>query len=112
MTKHIEFIKIKDLSLLENNPRRISAQQLNKLCTSLEADKEFFEMRPCLVNRKDGKLVVYAGNQRVRAAKKLKWKEVPCLIEDDLDEQTMNSRIINDNKSFIIREFIFCFSRP
>ncbi len=96
----IQYIKIKDLSLLDNNPRKITSEQLNKLCSSLESDKDFFNLRPCLVNRIDGKLTVYAGNQRVRAAKKLKWKEVPCIVEENLDENVMKSRIIKDNKAF------------
>jgi len=100
MTHTIEYIKIKDLNLLEENPRKITSEQMNKLCSSIESDKEFFDLRPCLVNRVDGKLTVYAGNQRVRAAKKLKWKEVPCLIEDSLDENILKSRIIKDNVQF------------
>jgi len=100
MTRTIEYIKIKDLNLLEGNPRKITSEQLNKLCTSIESDKDFFDLRPCLVNRIDGKMIVYAGNQRVRAAKKLKWKEVPCIIDDNLDEILMKSRVIKDNKAF------------
>lgn len=100
MTRTIEYIKIKDLKLLEENPRKITYEQMNKLCASLESDKGFFDLRPCLVNRVDGVLTVYAGNQRVRAAKKLKWKEVPCLIEDNLDEAIMKSRIVKDNAHF------------
>lgn len=96
----VEYIKIKDLSLLEGNPRKITQEQMSKLCDSLESDKDFFNLRPCLVNRVDDKLTVYAGNQRVRAAKKLKWKEVPCIIEDNLDEKVMKSRTVKDNSHF------------
>lgn len=100
MKRTIEYILIKDLNLLHGNPRKITQEQLNKLCESIESDKEFFDLRPCLVNRVDGILTVYAGNQRVRAAKKLKWKEVPCIIDDNLDEDVMKKRIIKDNKTF------------
>lgn len=100
MTRSIEYIKIKDLNLLEKNPRKITQEQMAKLCDSLESDKAFFDLRPCLINRVDGVLTVYAGNQRVRAAKKMKWKEVPCLIDDNLDEDIMKKRIIKDNAHF------------
>ncbi len=96
----IENVKISNLTLLEKNPRRISKEQFKKLCDSLEKDPEFLKARPILVNRIEGKHIVYAGNQRVQAAKKLKWKEVPCIIDNDLDKNLMKSRIVTDNKSF------------
>lgn len=96
----IEELDIKKLSLLENNPRRISKEQMKKLCDSLEGDPGFLSKRPILVNRVDGKLSVYAGNQRVRAAKKLKWKKVPCIVEDNLDKELVKSRVIKDNQTY------------
>ena len=99
MNKQIEFIKISDLTLLERNPRKITEDQFKKLCKSLKEDPDFFEDRPCLVNRVDNKLTVYAGNQRVRAAESIGWSQVPCRIADNLSESKMRSRIIKDNKS-------------
>ncbi len=97
----IEEIPISKLTLLENNPRRISKDQMDKLIKSIKEDKEFLWCRPVLVNHvvSTGVFLVYAGNQRVQAAKKLKWKTVPCIIELDLPEEVMNKRIILDNKS-------------
>lgn len=98
----IENVLISKLKLLDNNPRKITKEQFAKLCKSLEKDPEFFWQRPCLVNKSEyGEvLTVYAGNQRVRAAKKLKWKEVPCIIEFDLPQDIINERIIRDNKTY------------
>ncbi len=99
----IKHIPIKDLTLLEKNPRKITKEQFEKLVKSLEADPGFFDLRPCLVNRladAGNALIVYAGNQRVQAAKKLKWKNVPCIVEDDLDEAVMKQRIIKDNSHY------------
>lgn len=98
--KEIKKIAISKLTLLENNPRKISSEQMQLLVKSLEDDPDFFNSRPCLVNQKDGKLIVYAGNQRVRAAKKLKWKEVPCIVDEDLSEARMKDRVVKDNKTF------------
>lgn len=96
----IVHLNISDLKLLKNNPRKISKDQMDKLCESLKNDPDFFINRPCLVNEKDDVLEVYAGNQRVRAAKKLKWKKVPCIIEKDLSEHIVKERIIKDNKTY------------
>ena len=95
-----EDLKIKDLILLEKNPRKITKDQMQKLCDSLESDPDFLKKRPILVNKVEGTYHVYAGNQRIRAAKKLKWKTVPCLIDENLDEKTVKQRIIKDNQGF------------
>lgn len=101
----IELIPISKLKLLEKNPRRITKEQMTKLCKSIKDDPEFLSARPILVNMKPidtggSEYIVYAGNQRVRAAKKLKMKEIPCILEYDIPEDILNKRIILDNKSF------------
>ena len=96
----IQEIDIKELTLLERNPRRIKAEQMEKLIESLKTDPDYLKRRPVLVNRVNDVLTVYAGNQRVKAAKKLKWKTIPCIIDDDLDEKTLKERIVKDNKTY------------
>lgn len=96
----IQNISIKSLVLLENNPRTISKDQFGKLCKSIEDDPDFLLKRPVLVNCVDGINHVYAGNQRVRAAKKLKMKDIPCIIDNNLDENLLQKRIIQDNRHF------------
>ena len=96
----IELIPIADLTLLDKNPRKITSEQMDKLVASLKNDPEFFNLRPCLVNKIGDKLTVYAGNQRVRAAKKLKWKSVPCIVSTDLDIKIIKERTIKDNKTY------------
>lgn len=93
-------IKISNLTLLEKNPRTITKEAMDKLVKSLKDDPEFFDKRPCLVNQTKDSMIVYAGNQRIRAAKKLKWDSVPCIIDKDLDEEIMKDRIIKDNKTY------------
>lgn len=101
MTEPIQttHIPISKLTLYENNPRKIDKQQFEKLCANIQRDPDFFEDRPCLVNHltDSGKMIVFAGNQRVRAAKKLGWKNVPCRVRENLSEETMNDRLILDN---------------
>jgi ParB-like chromosome segregation protein Spo0J len=97
----IEYIAIKQLKLLDNNPRKIDKVQFDKLKKSLRDDPKFFDCRPCLVNvESDGVKRVYAGNQRVQAAKKLGWKEVPCIVEYQIDDEVIQQRIIKDNKHY------------
>jgi ParB-like chromosome segregation protein Spo0J len=96
----IEFIEIDKLELLERNPRKITESQFKKLCKSLKEDPSFFERRPCLVNRVNDTLTIYAGNMRVRAAKELGWSQVPCVVDDELSETKMKSRSAKDNKTY------------
>ena len=93
-------LPVKDIILSEKNPRKISREQMQKLCKSLEDDPAFLDLRPVLIHEVDGKYYAYAGNQRVTAAKKLKWKTIPCIVSKDLSENTINTRMIKDNKSF------------
>jgi ParB-like chromosome segregation protein Spo0J len=93
----IEFIDIYELDLSDKNPRKITKDQFKKLCNSIENDPDFFSARPCLVNESNGKKVIFAGNQRYRAAKELSWDTVPCIIFKDLDEETMKKWVLIDN---------------
>jgi len=99
-TGTIVYVPISRLTLLETNPRLIGRAELTKLANSIEADKAFFEARPCLVNKvgteEDFKLVVYAGNMRVRAVIMLGWRMVPCII-DEITEQNQDTRMFKDN---------------
>jgi DNA modification methylase len=94
----IEQIPIAKLKHYERNPRKITTDQFAKLCDSIQVRPDFFERRPALVNKTpDGTLTIYAGNQRVRAAKKLKLKSVPCIVDENLTEEEMKQRIVLDN---------------
>ncbi len=91
-------LKFSELKFLEDNPRTITRQDLERLAGRIKEDPTFFDNRPCLVNFADGQYVCYAGFQRAHAAAKvLKWKEVPCMIESDVPTDTMRKRAILDN---------------
>lgn len=95
-TGEIIYVPVMRLTLLEANPRLIGKSELTKLSNSLESDKAYFENRPCLVNKVGDKLVVYAGNMRVRAAMNLGWRLVPCLI-DEISPDLQDVRMFKDN---------------
>ena len=88
---------ISKLKLNDKNPRKIDKDQFEKLCRNIEGDPEYFNMRPCLVNETSEGRIVYAGNQRLRAAKKLGMKEVPCIITNDVPEDLLKKRVVLDN---------------
>ena len=91
-------IKFKELVFLEDNPRTIKKESLERLAKRIQGDPAFFEARPCLVNFTDGKYICYGGFQRGHAAAKiLKWKEVPCSVENDVATDVMRRRAILDN---------------
>lgn len=94
---NIQYIPLSKLKFYDKNPRKINKVQFEKLCNNIQADQDFFAMRPCLVTVIDGKQVIYAGNQRARAAKKLGIKEVPCIVAENVPEHTMKKRIVLDN---------------
>lgn len=96
----VQQIEIKKLKLLDRNPRTITRAQMEKCKESLSRSPEFLQVRPILVNLVDDVYYVYAGNMRVRAAKKLGWKFITCAVEPDLSHDEIQMRIIMDNAHF------------
>jgi ParB-like chromosome segregation protein Spo0J len=92
-----ESVPISDLTLLDDNPRKITKKQFDKLKSRIKRDPGFFQLRPCLATRRDGQVIVYAGHQRIKAAESLGWDRVPCIIEDDIDMDIQKERTLADN---------------
>jgi hypothetical protein len=95
----IEEVDISRLVPYEKNPRFISERNLQKLMRSMEEDKNYLSNRPLLVNHMNGEYIVYAGNQRLFAAKRLGWEKLPCIVES-LSEEVMKSRMLKDNINY------------
>lgn len=94
------YVPVRELELLENNPRTISKEQFDKLKKSVAERKAYFEGRPCLVNHKDGNMIVFAGNQRLRAARDLKMDKVPCVVYENLSKKEEKELTVLDNGEF------------
>ena len=75
---------------------------MTKLEESIGHDPDFLKARPVLVRDNEGVLEVYAGNQRVRAAKALKWKTIPCIVntKEEVPDELMKRRVVVDNVQF------------
>ena len=92
------------LDWLPKNPRQWTKDDLSMTVESIREDEDFLEDRPLLVVGYGDKFIVFAGNLRLTASRKLKLKDVPCVIyepEDDVtDPQTIRRRALKDNGSF------------
>ena len=92
----IVYRKISDLTLLENNPRKISSKDMAKLVDSIRING-FYQHRPLPLSDRTGKLVVLGGHQRIKAAKKLKMTEVPTILYQGLTEEQEAEIVLRDN---------------
>lgn len=75
----------------KNNPRK-NDQAVDAVANSI---REFGFKVPVVID-KNGEIV--AGHTRYKAAKKLKLKEIPCIIADDLTDEQIRAFRIADNK--------------
>lgn len=96
ITSEVKFLNPSDLTLLANNPRKISKADFQRLVDSIKING-FWIHRPLALEEQDGKLVVLAGNQRCKASRKLKLQAVPCIIYSDLTDEERIDIILRDN---------------
>jgi DNA modification methylase len=78
------------------NPRRISEARLEDLKRALLEDREMLAARPLLALA-DG--TVFAGNQRLRAARELGWTTIPVLIVE-LEWERARLWALRDNNPY------------
>ena len=93
----MEYINVNELQELQNNPRKISEKDLEILKNSIKEDPEFFEARPIICNEINGKKIVIAGNQRLKASKELGLTKVPCFVFKNLSKDRQDKITIKDN---------------
>ena len=88
----IEYVPVEDIVPYKNNPRNN-----DKAVDIVEKSiKEFGFKNPVILDEKNE---IIAGHTRLRAAKKLKMKEVPVIRAKDLTEDQVKAFRIMDNKS-------------
>lgn len=88
---NIIYKKIDELKPYKNNPRK------NDKAVKAVADsiKEFGFKVPIIL---DSNMEIIAGHTRLKAAIRLKYKEVPCIIADDLTPDQARAFRLVDNK--------------
>lgn len=89
---NIEMISIAKVHPYPNNPR-VNKDAVDKVAASLRA----FGFRQPIVVDKD--YVIICGHTRLEAAKRLRMKEVPVLVADDLSEEQVRAYRLADNKT-------------
>ena len=85
---------------IPTNPRKITKEKYNLLLQSLDKSN-LTQIRPLDVIEHEGKYIVLSGNQRLRALKELKVKEVPCnILRDDLEPETYRQIVLQANTNY------------
>lgn len=104
-TKGTSTLKIKELELskikaYDKNPRK-NDEAVGPVAESI---KEFGFKVPIVIDKDN---VIIAGHTRLKAAKRLGLKTVPCIIADDLTEEQVKAFRLADNKVGEIAEWDF-----
>ncbi len=100
MSYTIEHIAIDKIGLNPSNPRFIKDDAFRRLVKSLQDCPQLIEARPLICSDRTGMLICLGGNMRLRAAKEIKYKEVPAIIMNGLTEDQEREIAIKDNGSF------------
>ena len=83
--------KVSELKEYENNPRK-NDKAVQYLKSSI---RDFGFKVPIVIDADD---VIVCGHTRLKAAKSLKMKTVPCIIADDLTEEQIKAFRLADNQ--------------
>ena len=83
--------KVSELIPYEKNPRK-NDEAVKYVAESI---KQFGFKVPIVIDKDN---IVVCGHTRLKASKKLRIKEVPCIIADDLTEEQIRAFRVADNK--------------
>lgn len=92
-------LNLRDLIPHPRNPRKISQEDLNRLCDSIRQNG-YWQHRPMAVEPvpdKPGKYYILDGNQRKKALGRLKRYEVPAMIYTELTDEERDEIILRSN---------------
>lgn len=90
----IKVVNINDVEPNQHQPRKsFSQEELNELSVSIQ---EHGILQPLIVRQKDNKYQIVAGERRFRAAKMASLKEVPIIIKNFSDKQTLEVSLIEN----------------
>lgn len=100
MKEQIIYKKVSELKNNPNNPRKNDVA-VDSVAKSIEK----YGFRNPLIIDEDN--IVWCGNTRLKASRKLGLKEVPCIVINDLTEKQMRELALLDNKTNEIAEWDF-----
>lgn len=92
MAQEIQMISVSKLKPYERNPRKNDGA----VDAVAESIRQFGFKVPIVV---DSDMVIITGHTRLKAAKRLKMKQVPVIIADDLTEEQAQAFRLADNKT-------------
>ena len=98
MDNKIEMRRISDLKPYKNNPRK-NDKAVDAVAASIKA----FGVKQPVVIDDNGEII--AGHTRLKAAKKLGIKTVPCIVADDLTPEQIKAYRLADNKTAELAEW-------
>lgn len=84
--------RVEELQLNKNNPRK-NDHAVDTVAKSIE---KYGFKAPLIIDTNN---IVYCGNTRLKAARKLGLEEVPCIVVTDLTEKQIREYALLDNKT-------------
>lgn len=96
--EEIVYKKVSELKLNPKNPRK-NDDAVDTVAKSIE---KYGFKNPLIIDENN---IVWCGNTRLKASKKLGLKEVPCIVANDLTEEQIRELALIDNKSSEIAEW-------
>lgn len=90
--EQIVYKKVSELKLNKKNPRKNDGA-VDTVAKSIE---KYGFKNPLIIDEDN---VVWCGNTRLKASRKLGLKEVPCIVASDLTEELIREYALIDNKS-------------
>ena len=98
-----EVIIYKRVDELKGNPKnpRFNENAVDKVALSIQ---RYGFRNPLIIDENN---IVWCGNTRLKAAKKLELEEVPCIVVKDLTPKQMEEYALLDNKTNEIAEWDF-----
>lgn len=92
MSMNIEYLKPSELVPYEHNPRK-NDPAVKPVAESI---KRFGFRQPIVIDKDN---VVVCGHTRLKAAKRLRLRQVPCVRADDLTDEEIRAYRLADNKT-------------
>lgn len=96
--EEIIYKKVSELKLNPKNPRK-NDSAVDTVAKSIE---KYGFKNPLIIDENN---MVWCGNTRLKASKKLGLKEVPCIVASDLTEEQIRELALIDNKSSEIADW-------
>ena len=96
----IVYKKVSELKLNEKNPRKND----EAVAIVMKSIQDFGFKNPLIIDKNN---IVWCGNTRLKASRKLGLEKVPCIVADDLTEEQIRKLALIDNKSSEIAEWDF-----